>query len=267
MKKMGKFIVVDGIDGGGKSTLIAAAVKASGGRINLSNLADSVLGKVHVSFLHDVRTVADSAMLFSLAWAGFRERLLNSIIPTLASGITVIADRFDSSIFAYQIIAQQAPHLKKLFFEMREVLLREQEPDLYVFLDVDPRVGLGRKKFGVGGLNLFERQTVSFHERVRKGFHEFSKHMPHAIIDANQAVEKVRAWRDRQNGPLKSRPGPKGDLLCPTCQGPLGAVIHSSLTQVVLDRCSDPACGGLWCDGGELEAIQMLVEDARKGGT
>jgi Zn-finger nucleic acid-binding protein len=37
------------------------------------------------------------------------------------------------------------------------------------------------------------------------------------------------------------------------------------LTQVVIDHCSNDHCGAIWCDGGELETIQMLIMDAHQG--
>lgn len=76
-------------------------------------------------------------------------------------------------------------------------------------------------------------------------------------------ISKVKAWRDRQQGQLKDRPGPKGEVKCPSCGEVMGAFIHSALTQVVLNRCPGETCRAVWCDKGELEAIQILVEDAR----
>ena len=79
-------------------------------------------------------------------------------------------------------------------------------------------------------------------------------------------VERAKAWRARQGGPLKNR-----DLFpaikCPHCGGPMGKCVHSYMTQVVIDRCSDYKCRSIWCDGGELETIEMLLDDARKGTT
>lgn len=80
---------------------------------------------------------------------------------------------------------------------------------------------------------------------------------------APEAIQKAKVWRDSQKGPLKDRDS-YGAIKCPHCGGPMGKRVHSSLTQVVIDRCSDDKCGAVWCDGGELETIQMLIEDAHK---
>lgn len=75
-------------------------------------------------------------------------------------------------------------------------------------------------------------------------------------------IKKTRVWRDSQRGPLKDR-NHFPDIQCPLCGSPMGKSIHSVLTQVVIDHCSNDSCGAIWCDGGELETIQMLIQDAR----
>lgn len=76
-------------------------------------------------------------------------------------------------------------------------------------------------------------------------------------------VKKAKVWRDHQKGPLKDRDS-FPQILCPYCQELMGKGIHSSLTQVVLDHCLKPGCGAVWCDGGELETILMLLQDAKQ---
>jgi len=75
-------------------------------------------------------------------------------------------------------------------------------------------------------------------------------------------VKKAKVWRDHQTGPLKTRDA-FPPIQCPYCQEPMGKGIHSSLTQVVLDHCNKEGCGAVWCDGGELETILMLIKDAK----
>jgi heat shock protein HtpX len=52
------------------------------------------------------------------------------------------------------------------------------------------------------------------------------------------------------------------EAVCPRCGGRMAKQIHSAITRVMLDRCTD-VCGSVWCDGGELETIQILMEEAR----
>jgi len=81
------------------------------------------------------------------------------------------------------------------------------------------------------------------------------------VAFSSEEIQKARVWRDSQRGPLKDRDH-FPDIKCPYCQSPMGKGIHSMLTQVVIDHCSNDSCGAIWCDGGELESIQMLILDA-----
>jgi len=125
-------------------------------------------------------------------WAARAEHLKNKIIPALAKGVSVISDRFDSSTFAYQIYGQEAKHLEKLFWQTREVFLRERKPDLYIFLDVKPEVGLKRVAGRKEAKTHFDERALAFHQRVRTGFLGFLKNVPHKIIDANQSMKAVQ---------------------------------------------------------------------------
>ena len=78
-----------------------------------------------------------------------------------------------------------------------------------------------------------------------------------------EEIHKARVWRDSQRGTLKERDS-YPEIKCPLCQSLMAKGIHSMLTQVVVDHCSNLECGAVWCDGGELETIQMMVEDAHK---
>lgn len=52
-------------------------------------------------------------------------------------------------------------------------------------------------------------------------------------------------------------------IRCPHCNSKMEKSCHSAMVRLVVDRCNaNPACGSIWCDAGELEAIQILVEDA-----
>ncbi len=79
-----------------------------------------------------------------------------------------------------------------------------------------------------------------------------------------EEIKKARIWRDSQKGPLKDR-DPFPDIQCPFCKCAMGRSVHSMLTQVIINHCCNDDCGAIWCDGGELETIQMLIRDAHSG--
>ncbi len=75
-----------------------------------------------------------------------------------------------------------------------------------------------------------------------------------------EELADARKWRSVRRGRLKAVCG-FPDITCPLCERRMGKRFHSVLVKVVVDACS---CGAVWCDGGELERIQILIEDASK---
>ncbi len=191
----GLFIVVDSGEGSGKTTQLKKAQEYFGDSLVLTREPGGSL------YAEEIRKLilkspnagqADAKTLFGLFWAARADHMKNTIIPALEAGKIVISDRFDSSTFAYQIIAQGATELKDFFWQMRDFYLGDIKPDLYVYFDIDPAVGLARKnKQGEGELNHFEARKIDFHNALRSGYKEFITHVPHVVIDASQPIEKV----------------------------------------------------------------------------
>ena len=196
--KKGLFIVVDSGEGAGKTCQLNRALETFGDSLVLTREPGGSL------YAEEIRQLilkspnagqADAKTLFALFWAARADHMKNTILPALEAGKTVITDRFDSSTFAYQIIAQGATELKDFFWQMRDFYLGDLKPDLYIYFDIDPVIGLARKnKQGGKELNHFEARKIDFHNRLREGFKEFITHVPHAVIDASQPIDKV--WAD-----------------------------------------------------------------------
>lgn len=194
--KKGKFIVIEGGEGAGKSS-------------QLKNL-ESKLGDNFIftrepggtAYAEEIRNIilfsenaeqANAKTLFALFWAARADHLKNKIIPALESGKNVISDRFDSSTYAYQIFGQEAQELKEDFFTFRDFFVRDHKPDAYIYLDVDIETGLSRKNDQPDEINHFERRPKEFFQRMEMGFKDFFKKIdqPSFIIDANNSFEQV----------------------------------------------------------------------------
>lgn len=192
--KKGKFIVIEGGEGAGKSTLInfiqeqfpAALVTREPGGSPFAEMIRSLI-------LCDEAKSAHGETQFGLFWAARFDHVHNKVKPALERGTAVFTDRFDSSSFAYQIYGQGARHLKDLFLKMREVYLREYTPDLYIYLQVDPQEGLRRVAERKGKANHFDGRAIDFHHRLHEGYLDFFTIVPHKIIDANKPVESVQS--------------------------------------------------------------------------
>jgi len=197
--KKGLFIVVDSGEGAGKTTQLnnvkellgdsLVLTREPGGSVYAEDIRNLILKNLHAG-------QADAKTLFALFWAARADHLKNTIKPALEAGKTVISDRFDSSTFAYQLVAQGNRELEDLFWKMREFYLGDLKPDLYVYFDIDPVIGLARKnQQGAEELNHFEARKIDFHSAIRAGFREFITLVPNAVtIDASQSKEKV--WEE-----------------------------------------------------------------------
>lgn len=190
-----KFIVIEGGEGSGKSTLIELMKKEfnnkfvytrePGGSIYAESIRE-------IALTHPDAKSASSETQFALMWAGRHDNLQKTIIPALKSGKHVLCDRFDSATYAYQIFGMEAKRLEKLFWQIRSTFLKDKKPDLYIILDVKPETGLQRVALRKGQTNHFDERKIDFHNRIRLGLKKFSKHEKNCIfIDANKSLEEV----------------------------------------------------------------------------
>ena len=185
----GKFIVLEGGEGAGKSSQLADIKKFYGDKVVVTRepggspyaeeIRNVILKSAHAS-------QADAKTHFALFWAARADHLKNTIIPALQAGKVVISDRFDSSTFAYQIYGQEAKELESFFWQMRDFYLGDVKPDLYIYMDVNVEEGLRRKQVQGGDeINHFDERKLDFHLRMREGFMQFLKQVNGVVVDAN----------------------------------------------------------------------------------
>lgn len=193
--KRGEFIVLDGGEGAGKSTQMqklknhfgdsVVITREPGGSPYAEEIRQIILNSEHAGG-------ANALTMFALFWAARADHLARTVIPALESGKTVISDRFDSATFSHQIYGQESrDELEEFFWTMREKYLAHCSPDLYILLDIDPKLALARKQGGDVEHNHFDERQLDFHERVREGIHVFSSQVPSRIIDASRSVDEV----------------------------------------------------------------------------
>ncbi len=125
-------------------------------------------------------------LLFNAARA---ESVTKIIIPGLKDGKTVISDRYADSTTVYQ------GYGRGLDLEMvryvNNVATSSLKPDLTILLDSPIEAGLARKK--VANQDRFEREKLSFHQRVRDGYLKLATSEPERwlVVDATQSKEQI----------------------------------------------------------------------------
>ena len=194
--RQGNFIVMDGGEGAGKGTVLRRlrAVFPPPKVLFTREPGGSIFGEeIRKLILSDGGKRADAATMFLLFWAARRDHSYNTIKPAVASGRHVVSDRFDSSTWAYQVYAEENDELRGIFWPLRELAV-PVKPSLYLYLDVEPEIGLGRAKKR-GERNHFDERDIKFHTDVRDGFLDFLKlaegETHTVIVNANRSIDKV----------------------------------------------------------------------------
>ncbi|QLB39970.1 dTMP kinase [Mannheimia pernigra] len=193
----GKFIVIEGLEGAGKTTAHQVILKELE-QAGISNIVMTrepggtpIAEKLRHLIKHETEEpVTDKAELLMLYAA--RVQLVENVIkPALAEGKWVLGDRHDMSSQAYQGGGRKLD--RKLLETLKESVLGTFEPDLTIYLDLDPVIGLARAR-GRGELDRIEQQSLDFFYRTRERYLELTKNNNKAvIINAEQSIEKVTA--------------------------------------------------------------------------
>lgn len=194
--KSGKFIVVEGLEGAGKSTAINAILETlrDAGVSNITQTREpggTVLAekmRALVKEEHSGEELQDMTELL-LMYAARVQLVENVIKPALHEGAWVVGDRHDMSSQAYQGGGRQIP--STTMTALKETTLSGFKPDFTLYLDLDPRVGLERAR-GRGELDRIEKMNIEFFDRTRDKYLQLANDDSSvAIINAEQEIEGV----------------------------------------------------------------------------
>ena len=122
--------------------------------------------------------------------AARREHYIKKIKPALDAGKIVICDRFIDSSIVYQGIVRGVG--VDLVENINKYAINNVEPDLTIFFDLDPETGLKRVSLRNEQMNRFDKESLDFHLKVRKGYNLLSKTRNRfVLIDASKSIEDV----------------------------------------------------------------------------
>lgn len=201
MNKKGFFITFEGVEGCGKSTQVKLLAKRlKGCRIPLLVTREpggSKIGNAIRKILLDSRNSGISPLTELLLYTADRAQHVEEVIrPALEDGVWVLCDRFMDATEAYQGIArgQSIPFIR----EMNRVAARGVKPNITFLLDLPVEIGLARARrrnivSNAGTQDRFEREELSFHEKVRKGYLRIARREKKrfVVVQAHAEVKEV----------------------------------------------------------------------------
>lgn len=170
----GFFLVLEGPEGAGKSTLartLAARLRDAGIEpvVVREPGGTPAAEALRAELLHDERTWTAEAELLYIAAA--RADLVAKVIgPALRDGRVVISDRFDLSTHAYQVGGRGLPRDEVSW--VNRAATGGLTPDLTLVLDISPEAGRARQLAGGKNRDRLDREDPAFHQRVNAVYRE-----------------------------------------------------------------------------------------------
>lgn len=194
---LGKFIVIEGLEGAGKSTAVATIVDIlehhSVRCITTREPGGTAIGEQLRTIIKNPKytNILDDKTELLLLYAARIQLLKEVIMPALHQGIWVIADRFELSTFAYQGGGRGLD--VNLIKQLSAFVVADFKPNLTLYLDVAPEAGMQRAR-ARGEMDRIEQQEIEFFKRVQQHYHELTRNEPNTVrIDAQQSLSEVQA--------------------------------------------------------------------------
>lgn len=212
----GRLIVVEGADGSGRTTEVALLkdyLEVQGHAVVDTGLRRSDLVSAEIDRAKQGHTLGATTLALLYA-ADFADQLENKIVPALAAGSTVLADRYIYTLMARAIVRGASREWARSLYGFA---LR---PDLVIFLDARPDMLLHRAIAKYGSLDYWEsgmdlslsrdlfESFFLYQERLSREFEWMNGEYGFVRVDANRAPEQVHVDVLRKVAPLYLRSGP-----------------------------------------------------------
>jgi len=189
------FITFEGIEGSGKSTqitLLARYLTKKGYNVLVTREPGGTpfgeaLRKVILK-----RNIAITPMAELLVIMAMRAQHVEEVIePALKKGMIVLSDRFGDASCAYQGFGRGID--LTIVQTLNNLVSKRITPDLTILMDCHVGIGLARKSQRTKCLDRFEKETLSFHRKIRKGYRKLAQDEPErfVVVDGNLTIEAI----------------------------------------------------------------------------
>lgn len=214
MRERGLFVTVEGIDGSGKSTVVAALreqLERDGVPLcTTREPGGTEVGRAIRSILldHWVQPPTPTAELL-LYFADRAQHVATVIEPALSRGELVLADRYLDSTIAYQGYGRAVAAPAEIAAWETQLASGGLRPNLTLLLDMPAFAAVARLRGRGDQPDRFERAGVEYFTRVRNGFRELAAAEPDrfVVIDAQRSAGHVQ---DAALDAIRTRLGRRG---------------------------------------------------------
>ena len=196
MSRKGSFIVVEGLEGAGKSTALDVikhvltmhvpelVITREPGGTRVGEVARQLIKEIDLTETLDPRA---ELLLFYAARVQLIERVIR---PALDRGAWVLADRFELSTYAYQGGGRKLS--SAMIKHLSTFCINDMQPDLIIFLDITPEQGMQRV-IARGKTDRIEQESMMFFNAVYDSYHQHIKAMNNVVvIDASKPLPEVQ---------------------------------------------------------------------------
>ncbi len=192
--KLSKFVVICGIDGSGKTSLLKNIANhfpnwyishwTQLGHVDEQGWSGVFrLGSHPADYIHMLSPMRRALFIATIVWSEFEEL----IKPRLENGSFVISDSYYYKFLAKEKVYNQTD---SVFYKMLDML---PNPDYIIMIDIDPIIACNRKteftSYETIGSSLDER--INFQSVVRQQLFEIVRPIPHTIINGDQSKNEV----------------------------------------------------------------------------
>ena len=191
----GRFIVIEGIDGSGKSTqiqLLANRLMANKRKVyTTAEPTVSLTGGMLRDALRGVtkKTTCEIASMFLLDRIFHNVNPVNGIEKFLAAGVDVICDRYYYSSLAYQGSETDFDWVLDMNLNCPEI----RKPDICIFLDLDPDKAIERISSNRMVTEIYEEKSRL--EKYRKRYFDIFEMLKFtdniSVVDTDRPIEAV----------------------------------------------------------------------------
>ena len=195
---IGKFIVIEGIDGCGKTTQVeeisrwlptSGLMGENSKLIKTREPGGSLLGKkLRNLILDNNKDNKPSSLTELLLYSADRAEHVSKIIaPQLEKQNWVISDRFADSTLAYQGYGRNIN--LDIIKNIESIVCQGKKPDLTIFLEISAEESVLRRKNLIP--DRMESEGINFLQKVNDGFKLIAKEKKWKVISATQKIDTI----------------------------------------------------------------------------